>query len=882
MRRRLSILIGAILAGFLLAAPAATAFAADLTAPASAVHAGIDGSDANVPTPELPFDEWKDATGKLHSRLDGSILENAYAFLSRYGTQQSWMGSGNSSYDISLTMVEFATGMDIMRQVGAAADKAAASIGSALVSGPGAVITVALVAAAILALIWRQARSAEKPWGRAAQMLGVVGILAVMAFGANASTGTGDQYKPGPGSPGWVVTTVNDAIGTMVEAPAASIATAMNPAASGTEADANISYCASSVATRTTAYMNATTGNGHALPAVLGNQWLNTGGEAWKAAQFGAANPYADEVYCHLLDWFSNKPAKQQWAEYKADMLVRYGTAPSSENGNKGSLKSVAWGSSDNVQNDRSLIAWAACEWNGADWTVRPGWDKKPKDADSDETESWIKPADCVEWWTDDDRKIGDVFNVDGKGESVDEKATTPEVRDYLLSLHGTDTSGGVMAIQVFGVASALQLIIFGGFSVAIILAKVFGVVLTISILFILLASLASKNAPLERLAGQGKFLLGTSVLAAGASMFLAVIVLLTDLLARFGTETDLLGPPGSPGPILWAGLAPILACVALHLILTKALKLPSVFKPSAAAAWGQAAGAAGSAALGGFAGSAIGRRIGNGGRALGRSAVRAAGQRIGLGTGGRGPGGKGRRGAMALAGAAGAGAAAGTDTARTRAEAKRLAAEAKTSRRTELRQAMAHKRGIDPAAVTTNRARMKALNTSEGRRALAAATRKGAMTTKDAFVGAFEDPKGALQWVGAGSADAIRSGRDKLAAATGNAIARGGKYMVSGKPTKAIAATALLGGAAAVTLGPVAAGAAGAVVAGGLAVKGIRHVAGTRDRHLDRQNQVVDTYRAHLAEVQEKAAEAERKKNEPAGRETTAQSVVSRNASAS
>lgn len=140
------------------------------------------------------------------------------------------------------------------------------------------------------------------------------------------------------------------------------------------------------------------------------------------------------------------------------------------------------------------------------------------------------------------------------------------------------------------------------------------------------------------------------SVFAFATSLLLAIMALLSSVIATIGTSTL---QPGSLGSALWVGMSPVAALVILDLLFKKVFKAPSPFTPKGALAWGAAAGGTGFLAGQTFQRSRWLDQAGQMARHAGHGAMNAAANRLTGGAVGGRVGGMRAKGAGAAAGAA-------------------------------------------------------------------------------------------------------------------------------------------------------------------------------------------------------------------------------------
>lgn len=560
----------------------------------------------------LTTNRWQVGSSSFHGRFDQFLQTDVITYTQRTITQSQVMMGGNGLYAVTQGILDFSLTLEPLNLLGGQADAVAATIGEALLKNSP--VVVGLVVLIVAGVIFSMARNPNRPWKRLVSIVGVVALFAVMIAGASASTGgtgaaDGEEFRPGLMSPGWFATKINDSITTIATVPAQALVLA-NP----------IEGSASPEGTGCYAYLGnlsdryeASASSGASIPLIISSLWDASGLSVWKQTQYGSkaydeatGATYGDEVFCHQLDWQSDVSSVEQ-------AYVTFGTLSAAKTAGYKS-KSAAWGAEDNDQRDRSLIAWAACENDGrGNFTVRTGFAKGG---------DWIKSSDCVNWWTEDSADTGlGAFNVGGKSSDVTDKTDDAAVINFIQTLHGNDTNAGLLLIWTYVISAFLIMLIFGGLGIAIVIAKFAGVVMIVSVFFVLMMSLLAKQDMGSKLMQYLKTYLGFSVFAFGATLILAMITILSKMIS--GTGNTVFGQ-GSIMALIWIGLSPVIATWMLHLIFTKLLKMPSVFKPSSAMAWGAAGGA-----VGGALGQSLARREGRAG-SIARNMAGRAGRRAG------------------------------------------------------------------------------------------------------------------------------------------------------------------------------------------------------------------------------------------------------------
>jgi hypothetical protein len=323
----------ALTAGLVFGAAPAQAAAPQVTTVAY-VSASQQGSVATVMTPDydggstdsvcatssasagqsalLPVARWADATTNMHSRLDGGILTDSAQLLQRNGVTSAGMGTGNFMWNLGTGMAQFAINFCIMNSAGGAADQIGSNIGKALLDPSSGVIAAIVVIVAVIFLA-RGMRRGSVQWKNLMMKGVIVGLFVVMVAGASASTGGGKDgstaaYKPGVMSPGWIITGMNKAVGSLASAPAAALS--LDSGGAG-EKSADPLSCRNYVTSMKEMYVDRYGSGGAQLssgvPLLLSGMWERAGLSTWRTAQFNSVNNGLDEnVYCHVLEHNAN------------------------------------------------------------------------------------------------------------------------------------------------------------------------------------------------------------------------------------------------------------------------------------------------------------------------------------------------------------------------------------------------------------------------------------------------------------------------------------------------------------------------------------------------------------------------------------------------
>ena len=581
---------------------------------------GKSASESQRMAQQLPAKRWSNATGEFHLRT-GGFFDVTGNIMSGSGNMITGflIRGGNFLPDLSVTMAEFSGRFCPLNAVGDQVDRAAGSVIKAIFATP---VIGFLIIAALLGSVVALARSGRANLSSIGQKILIIALLSVMAGGATASTGGGGVYKPGVFSPGWFLTTIDRAMGTLSSVPAA-----LSQAVTGSEdgnLDQDMLHCDSFIAGMKNSYRSGSAGNGKvsagslsSVPASISATWEQSGMRAWTQAQFGD-NFFAEKVGCRLLEANSGVPFTI--ANDKEQKFFATGTTKAVQengwrlnSGGSGEVKpeyarALAWDSDGNSERmDRKMIAWAACKVDqttnvnledAGSFTVDTRFwpENKRKDAETSGRE-W-----CVKAFTKPDYD-GKDFDI-GPGSSEEEKIDDPVARDYVMHIHGRNTGQGMVGAITYLFSG----IVFGGMFIlmagGVIVAKLFMIVI------ILIGTLNLIGALFGNTMGKA---LRFFMMAVGICMYTLMVQLafstvaaISSLLQGFTSEV-LSGTIA----IAWSGLVPVIAMVCVLQAL-KAMGLPSLLNPFAAISMTNTIAAGGAAAIGAGAG-AWASRIGSG-----------------------------------------------------------------------------------------------------------------------------------------------------------------------------------------------------------------------------------------------------------------------------
>lgn len=571
------------------------------TSPTGIVPMADEDEGVDISNLTIPMLRWTGDTQSFNYVTDGNPVGAAARASERTIFYSFPMMLGNTMWMGSSALLEGAIMFKPMKIVGLQIDKAAAGIGQSIIDSP--LISLAFIVIALGTIFMLKRGGQESPWKRVWTTSVVAAMFVIMVVGSGNSTEVDGEYKPGMGSPGWFLTSIQDTTATITSTVAASLSIpsfddggvrmcdtyvdkVMNPTEDGEEIGKD--YPASSI-----------------MP-MASSLWTQTGLEAWKLAQFGTSS-YGEQVWCHVLDWSNPKAA--------SDTLNELGSYPASN------PKSAALSPKDGEQRDRSGIAWAVCAYPSADgnWTVAGNFF-----TDDNGTKKWGQPdtgigagvgdpesdyegtdGHCADWfsgdaadWDSEKFKVGpnasdiNVF-VDG------DDRNKQNVKTFLMNWQGADNSGIAVTLS-YSVSSFIISVVFLVVAGAMFFVNIALVAAMLSIFIVMLVVLFTKNDVGTRLGGFIKNIIGLVVFSSVAALLIAMLAKIIEVLGEVGKAIFGDAPLAV---MLWVGVSPLLAIIMLHFIFTKLLKVPSPFKLSSALAWGAAAGAAGGAVGAGVGG---------------------------------------------------------------------------------------------------------------------------------------------------------------------------------------------------------------------------------------------------------------------------------------
>jgi len=624
MKRIVGLLLGMfiIAAASLAAAPAASA---DVP-PQGTSQASNNGSSICSPPHQvslggdqvsslslLPIDRWSSAaSASQHTRLDANFGDMTQK-VQRGAIDSMAFAAGNTMWQAATELTGFATRFCLLDTMGLSADKGAATLGNAIMSSG---LVAAIVGFGLLLLLWRTARrgSPADMWKNVTKTVIILGLFGILIAGAAQTTGTdpgknnqgaSDNHTTfGTGSPGWFADRVNRTVSSLASVPAESLASQSATLVNPDNVDGGSLSCNTYLKNLHDAYTSSYGGSAAsnlqaAIPLTLSSMWENSGMVAWRNAQFGAENPYSIQMYCRQLENIAGaKVTLPPGTKGTAADLANTQFALSGVSSPGANKDSAAWVMPGGLEVDRAMVAWAACRSadGGATWTVDPGW--------AGVKDNRITSTNCKDWWTK--PLLGDNsfspsktgFNwEDSETDIAKNAAGQPGVQNFLLNWHGNANSAATVVALTFAASSLIILLVFGVLALAIIIAKVAAIVMILVALLVLLIALIPSKGDSNKALAFGKFYVGLTIFAFGIQFLFALISLVTGFLVIAGARQF---GAGSILSMIWTGFAPVTAVVVLHLIFTKVMKVPSPFKPTAALAYGAAAGGIGAGVVSG------------------------------------------------------------------------------------------------------------------------------------------------------------------------------------------------------------------------------------------------------------------------------------------
>lgn len=574
----------------------------------------------------LPLNRWAGTMGGFHTRRNFSITQPFESFQLAIGG--FLMGGSNTLWVLAASLVSTAATADMTTAGSAQLDRIAATVGEGIIgSAGGASLAVIFIVFVLGASLWTARREGMIAVVRqVGTRLLVIALIGIFITGSKASTGggtTGTTYNPGKFSPAWVTRQIDDAIGTVAsaitEAPLKAVMAQQKQQARNDPLS-----CQAMINTMRKDYMSKTGQAGQvgaAMPLAMSMIWESVGPKAWSMVQFGASpevQPYSERSWCHVVEMMGNHPRSEH-----VRLVDRAGA--------KGArADAMAFDDSNDTKIDIAAVGWAACTMRGGG-SFDPGHVTTSKGAKRNPAYfsntcagmlgNCDLPRACQEWWNPPNTLqkaetavksmpvIGWVANfldptADAKFDWWDDngkikrEVKDPGAAEYIISLHGAGNPGAPVAAGLTYLFSGLCVFItFALLALAIIASKLILFIMGVAIFFLLAATLIPTVNTGEKLKQLAKAWLSFSMISAIALTLMAMLLIITQAIIAMG-ETMLSG--AGIFLILWVGMSPMLAILAVNFLFKKVFKLPNMFTPKGALAWAGSVAGVGGAALAG------------------------------------------------------------------------------------------------------------------------------------------------------------------------------------------------------------------------------------------------------------------------------------------
>lgn len=530
----------------------------------------------------LPLNRWGGATSSLHSRLDTGIAGtgNVPQRMMRGAIQPTMMSIGDAMWSITGGLVTFASEYSVLDKAGCTADAAAASLGTALMSG----LVPIFAGVGLILLFWKAARSGNSDTGKQiTRMVVTLGVFAVLLNGASKTAATGTIS---PGSPAYLAVTMDGVVTAVAAAPTAAMNNNMPTAqafgTTGTINESDATHCSNYIAALRDKYSEGSAVYRTAkaqIPMSISAMWEQSGLMSFVNVQFGSKNPYGQASFCRYLDRKAGIRVEDQ-----QEMLTTVG-------GPRGGREELFAGTNNNTE-DQAGVFWAACQYNGS-WSVRGEWEAVT--GSKGEEDHRPTAESCEKVWAEWGAKESNTgFEWSDSPTNIEKRTDAARsVRNFMLTWHGDSPADGLAVSVVYVISSVIVLLVFGLISIGIIIAKSVGVVMVVMVFLMLAVAMLPSQGETTKLVKFFKFWLGMTFYSAGLMFILGLVALITSFVNQVGLTTF---GAGSLMSILWMGFAPVTAIVLLHVVFRHAVGVPSPFKPGSALAYGGMAAGAGAA----------------------------------------------------------------------------------------------------------------------------------------------------------------------------------------------------------------------------------------------------------------------------------------------
>ena len=596
----------------------------------NADQATVCTTSESGPSNLLPIDRWSGSTSEFHTRLDAKFWSDLSQKAQRQGVFYFMMSIGNGLWKMAAGLTDFSARFCLLDTMGSAADHASATLGHAI---QNSVLLDFLVVVGLLILLFRMMKNRDVGLlKRVMRLVLMLGLFIVMVAGADATgpstTVVTNQGLPpgvtdnvtrqvfGFGSPAWFATRINGGVSLLASTPAQALSkiTALGSSAPAKDNPDPLS-CQRYVNSLKDDYVASFKNKAAAsVPLSMSAMWENSGEAAWIGIQFGAANPFGPRTYCRYLETAGTHIPNQQ-------ILDRTKAAAGKDFPPNANPNSVAW--TDLYQGkvaDEGAIAWAACDYRNGAWQVVGGngavdagggndWSAVQSDTDGGK----ITKDVCADWWKADaghlknGKNMGQsesVFNWEGGTDAISGSENVgpgasgqSNVEEFLMNWQGFANSSAFSLALAFMLCAIVMFVIFAGMALAVIIGVVAQIIMIIMAFPVMLTAFWAPGDS-SRFGKFVKFYLGLTIFTFGVTIIYGLISLISGTIAQVGASAF---GPGTVLAVLWSGFSPIAAVIVLHLLFTKALKMPSPFTPSGAMAYGGAISKAGGAVSGGL-----------------------------------------------------------------------------------------------------------------------------------------------------------------------------------------------------------------------------------------------------------------------------------------
>lgn len=634
-----------------------------------------------------PRTVWESGTYSFYSDFDNLLSDQLIKSLDRSMLHAAAMNMGNflsfTASDFVINSVEF----DPLSEVGATIDIVGDQIFTALTGGntaTGLILIAVGVVAVIITAMFQALRGQQVGiiFKRTGALLAVLTLFFTMGQAALERNEEAEgiensaSYESTPGTPLWAAMLVNTWLGKISATVADSFMGTID-----TVDDATLSAsgqglfgCGQYVKAMNENFADqvavwAPNNASVSIVRVMDQMWLTTGLETWKDAQFGQINDYGDKVWCHVLNvdthvsYDTMEANFEQMAINQGFTFTDYRPAQDSATNNQqhqdatsglpggNNYPTTAFKHPEGAQNDVTHLGWTICraveDGDGWTWELESGWRGWEGRGGALANDTKLVQL-CDLWWRFRTPDMPDPDNGYGGKDAPDEFETSASdaiedaakvtggyvaVQDFAGHLSGASASGAGAAVWGYAFGSLGTFIAFGFVALIVFVAKIFTIVFTITIWFVVLAAMFSPS-PFKKVIGKSfsKFV-GVSLVASMVTALMAVVVIITNVLMRVGVA---IFGEGQLMTMLWAGASPVMALIALNMIFKKAFHVPSPLSISGAQSWGKAgvSGAAGVAAGAGVM-AGVGRLAKGAARTAGREGTKglmskASGGRLG------------------------------------------------------------------------------------------------------------------------------------------------------------------------------------------------------------------------------------------------------------